>query len=213
MTQIAILDFDGTLADTRGIITATFQDVIREMGLPARTDGECAATIGLPLTEAFIRLFGASPAEAQRMTDTYRRIFTAQSATRRPEPFPHVIATLSELHRRGITVTIASSRSHASLSEYASLFGITDVVSLILGAEDVAHAKPAPDAVLLTLSRFGIAAADALVVGDTAFDIRMGRSAGARAVGVSYGNGSPEQLLDAGAEAVVDDFADILLHL
>ena len=60
-----------------------------------------------------------------------------------------------------------------------------------------------------TLSHFGLTADDAVVVGDTHFDILMGRNAGCTNIGVTYGNGSRQSLVEAGADDIVDDFADI----
>jgi phosphoglycolate phosphatase len=51
--KLIILDFDGTLADTRGLIVMTMQQTIQELGLESRTDDQCAAMIGLPLKQAY----------------------------------------------------------------------------------------------------------------------------------------------------------------
>ena len=61
MTQLVILDFDGTLADTQPIIIASIQATLKELHLPERTDAECKSIIGLPLAECFERLLTPSP--------------------------------------------------------------------------------------------------------------------------------------------------------
>ena len=71
-------------------------------------------------------------------------------------------------------------------------------------------AKPHPEPVLKTLRELGFKAAEAVVVGDTTFDIDMGRRAGATTVGVTYGNGTREQLEAHEADIVIDDFAQLL---
>ena len=68
--------------------------------------------------------------------------------------------------------------------------------------------KPNPEAVLKTLEAHGIPADEAIVVGDTVFDIDMGRNAGVKTCGVTYGNGSRESL--SNADWLIDDFGKLL---
>ena len=87
---------------------------------------------------------------------------------------------------------------------------LEEIFSYILGADDVVHAKPHPEPVLRTLKAFGCSPEEALVVGDMKYDIEMGRRAGTRTCGVTYGNGSPQDLKEAGADYLLDDFKEIL---
>ena len=88
-------------------------------------------------------------------------------------------------------------------------FKLDDVITLVVAAEDVRHAKPDAEPVLKTLKHYNLKPEDAVVVGDTHFDILMGRNAHCMTIGVTYGNGSRESLVEAGADAIVDDFAEI----
>jgi len=83
---------------------------------------------------------------------------------------------------------------------------IAEYISYVVGADDVKHAKPEPEPVLITLKAMGATADETLVVGDMPVDIMMGRKAGARTCGVTYGNASREQLEAAGADIIIDDF-------
>lgn len=186
---MVILDFDGTLADTAAVIIRTTQATISELGLPSRTDEQCAAMIGLRLVEIPSVLFPECSIDGDLYARTYRRLF-------------------HEFNIEGIILTIASSRSHASLAEYVESFGLSSLISYILGADDVSRGKPDPEPVKKTLERFGLNPEDAIVVGDTSFDIMMGRNAGTRTCGVTYGNGSRESLCDA--DWLIDDFGKLL---
>ena len=80
-TKLIILDFDGTLGDTRQNIVTTMQMTIKEMQLPERCEAECASTIGLPLARCFRTLFpGIQEELISRCTETYRRIFVAHGS-------------------------------------------------------------------------------------------------------------------------------------
>ena len=81
---------------------------------------------------------------------------------------------------------------------------------MIVSANDVEHHKPHPEPVLLILKQLGVHAGEALVVGDASYDIMMGRNAGCRTCGVTYGNQCAADLRAAGADYLVGDFAEIL---
>ena len=91
-------------------------------------------------------------------------------------------------------MSIASSRSHHSLALLVEDLGLSKYITYLIGADDVVNKKPAVEAVLATLAHFNVKAHETLVVGDTEFDILMGRNAGTHTCGVTYGNGSRESL-------------------
>ena len=208
---LIIFDFDGTLGDTRRNIVKTMQMTIAELHLSGRSEKECAATIGLPLAECFRTLFPDKQDELiTRCAETYRRIFNENLKNIRPEAFPGVVETLSVLHKKGFVLTIASSRSHNSLTELTLNMGIADYISYLLGADDVKEAKPKPEPVLKTLANMHYDAGETLVVGDMAVDIRMGANAGARTCGVTWGNGTRDELVQAGADYIIDSMEELI---
>jgi HAD superfamily hydrolase (TIGR01549 family) len=206
--KLIILDFDGTLGDTADLIIRTMQATIKELGLPSRTDKECGDMIGLRLIEIPHVLFPECGDISELYASTYRRLFHEFNTDGAVTLYPNVMETLMELKRRGKTLTIASSRSHASLAEYIENLGLSDIISYILGADDVKEGKPNPEAIFKTLERFDFDTDEAIMIGDTVFDINMGINAGVKTCGVTYGNGSRESLSDA--DWVIDDFGSLL---
>ena len=206
--KLIILDFDGTLGDTTSVILQTMQATIKELGLPARTDKECAAMIGLRLVEIPQVLFPESNLDGELYAETYRRLFFEFNTDGAVELYPNVIQTLRELKSRGYTLTIASSRGYSTLAEYVQNLGLSSIITYILGAGDVQEGKPHPEAIFKTLDKYGFTPDQALMVGDTIFDIQMGINAGTRTCGVTYGNGSRESL--SKADWLIDDFAQLL---
>lgn len=210
MIRLVIFDFDGTLGDTRRNIVTTMQMTIREMGLPPRTDTECASTIGLPLDGCFGALYPSENRQTiQHCAETYRRIFQENLQRMKPQVFPKVRETLTALKEQGLTLTIASSRWHKSLSELTHDLQIAEYISHLIGADDVVKAKPHPEPVLKTLSALGFKASETLVVGDMNVDILMGNNAGAKTCGVTYGNGTRRELVEAGADYLIDSFDEL----
>ena len=206
--KLIILDFDGTLGDTADLIIRTMQATIKELGLPSRTDKECGDMIGLRLIEIPHVLFPECGDISELYASTYRRLFHEFNTDGAVTLYPDVMETLMELKRRGKTLTIASSRSHASLAEYIENLGLSDIISYILGADDVKEGKPNPEAIFKTLERFDFDTDETIMIGDTVFDINMGINAGVKTCGVTYGNGSRESLSDA--DWVIDDFGSLL---
>lgn len=210
MTRLVILDFDGTLADTQPIIIASIQHTLRELHLPPRTDTECRTIIGLPLAQCFVTLCGVDNDTAERCADVYRRVFDELNTDGIVTLFPHVLDTIKSLHDRGLQLAICSSRGRPTLEGFVKTFHLENYVGMVVSANDVQQHKPHPEPVQKILAAFGIQPDEALVVGDASYDIMMGRNAGCHTVGVTYGNQSASELRSAGADYLVDDFAEIL---
>lgn len=208
--QLVIFDFDGTLGDTRSTIVATMQQTIAELHLSERSDEECAATIGLALKNCFRQLFPKlNDEEVERCAEVYRRIFEVNKLRYKPVLFPHVKETLMWLHENGIKMTVASSRTTFSLHDLLNGLDIANYFDYVLGAEDVTHSKPDPEPVLKTLEKMNVDAAQTLVVGDMAVDIMMGARAGCKTCGVTYGNGTEEDLAQSGAGFIINDISEL----
>lgn len=205
-----IFDFDGTLVDTAPLIVATMQTAIAELGLPGKTDDDCRATIGLRLEDIPAVLWPDVSCTGSVFASSYRRIFDRLKRPLGVKCFSGVIDTLKALYVRGYGMAIASSRSHASLEEYACTFGLTDIFAMLVGDNDVVHGKPAPEPVLAILERMVWKPEETLVVGDAPVDILMASAAGTASCGVTYGNSSHEALADAGATYLIDTFPEIL---
>lgn len=210
-TKIIIFDFDGTLADTRELIIRTNQEAMKAMHYPVRDVDDIRKTIGLPLEAGIRTLFPELPSEAlPEWCATYRRIFDVLKTRIVPVLFPHVKQTLASLHGKGYVLTVASSRHSSSLNDFLRNMGIDSLFHYVLGADNVTKAKPDPEPVLQTLRTLGYKADEALVVGDMPVDILMGSRAGARTVGVTYGNSGRSDLEAAGADYVLDQFSQLL---
>ena len=210
MIKLIILDFDGTLGDTRANIVTTMRRTLDRLGYAIPDEATIAATIGVPLEKGFEQMLpGISPADVALCAATYREIFEKCRHEMVPDLFPHVRETLEALKESGFILTVASSRSYGSLKQFLQDMGIAPYISYVLGANSVTHAKPHPEPVLKTMADLGYAPDETLVVGDMPVDILMGKGAGARTCAVTYGNASHEDLAAAGADFIIDDFSGL----
>ena len=209
--RLAIFDFDGTIADTREAIIVAKQETMRIHGLPVLDDAACASTIGYTAKAGFLRLYPDMADElANACTATYRRLFEEKKKAIPPKLFPGMMETLEALAARGITCTIATARNQVSCHEMLEGLGVKKYFSYILCGESTQNLKPHPEAVLKTLADLGCQPEEAVVIGDMPMDIGMGRGAGVRTCGVTYGNASRETLLEAGADFVIDQIGELL---
>ena len=207
--MLFILDFDGTMGDTQTLILNTMQKTIQALGLPPRTKAQCQKMIGLPLKQTFTHLIDMTDEMGDKCADTYRQIFEENNIPGVVPLFPNVIETLKKLHDEGHTLTIASSRARLSLMGFVNDLHLEPYISLVISCEDVTHAKPHPEMVEKTLEATGFTPSQAIVVGDAKYDIMMGKNAGCKTVGVTYGNGGRKEMEDAKADFVIDDFAQL----
>ena len=201
--RLIIFDFDGTLGDSQKLITDTMLATIERLNLPMRSREECARTIGLPLKECFSSIIPMTDEQAEECAKVYSEIFNVKNVPGVVKAFPGVVETLERLSSQGILMSIASSRSHRTLAKLMDELDLSKYITYLIAADDVVEKKPAAESVLKTLRHFNVEAHETLVVGDTEFDILMGRNAGTHTCGVTYGNGSKESLEAAKAEWIV----------
>ncbi len=207
--KAVVLDFDGTVADTRQSIIATVKQTLNKLQLPIPDDSDIQTVIGLPLRDTFVKAAKISDeALISQAITLYRELYNDICPTT-VKLFPHVAETLKTLHDNGIILSIASNKGKQSLAQLLELLKISQYITCVLGEQDVLNKKPAPDMVLQILEQINIKAEDTLVVGDTQYDILMGQNAGCPTCGVSYGNHTREMLQEQGANYLIDDFSQL----
>ena len=207
-TKAILFDFDGTIADTAEGIVTTMKETFKEMSLPIPADNEMLATIGIPLYNALKMLNNLDDAEAQRATETYDRLFPKFEATV-VKIFPGVKDTLQWLAAQGYRLAIVTSRNLESLDMIMDRHGINQYFETKITASDKLTPKPAPDMVNALLERMHLRKDEAVVVGDTTFDIDMGNNAGCRTVAVTYGNHPKEKLIESKPAFMIDSFSTL----
>lgn len=204
-----IFDFDGTLADTSQLIVATMQKSIQDYGLPFRNETQIKATIGVRLEEIPSILWPSFSGLGEQFGAIYRKNFEDLKNKIPVTLFTGVKDTLSEFKKKGYNLAIATSRSNRSVGELTQQLGIRDYFNYLLGGNDVAQGKPHPESIYKILYETGWDPEESIMVGDMGVDILMGRNAGIKTCGVTYGNGKEIELKEAGADYIVSDFSNL----
>ena len=211
MLKLVLFDVDGTLLDSQNIIVAAQRRAFAAVGLPAPSRAESLSIVGLSLREAFTVLVGPDgPIEA--LANSYKNAFNDLRADpSRDAPFfpgaREIVATLAA--RDDVLLGVATGKSRRGVAHLIERAGWHGILSTIQTADDN-PSKPAPDMVLKALAETGVEAAEAVLIGDTSFDMLMAREAGIGAIGVDWGYHPATALQAAGAQAIAGDFGDVL---
>ncbi|MDX2677977.1 MULTISPECIES: HAD family hydrolase [Streptomyces] len=212
MTRAAVFDVDGTLVDTNHLHVTTWWEAFRQAGHRVPMHAVHRA-VGLGSDDLIAHLLGdeRDQDEDSELSAAHKALY-GQYFDRLP-PLPDVGPLLRRLRDDGWTVVLATSASGGELSALRRAIDADDAIAATASADDVTEGKPAPEPVRHALELAGAPAESAVFVGDTVWDMRAGRRAGVRCVGVLSGGIPRADLLDAGAEAVYDDPADLLASL
>lgn len=207
-----IFDFDGTLVDSRRRIFAAADHAFSEFGPQRPTNEAVLRTIGLKPTDMMARLLPAEPqSRREEIAGRYRArsLEISRSGLESEDPFPGADALLNRLFERGIPAGIATGKSKEGLAASLERLGWSDLFRATRTADD-GPGKPDPEILQLVLRDLRVDASQSAYVGDTVFDMHMALAAGVRALGVAWGYHRSEELLSAGADAIIENFDQVL---
>jgi phosphoglycolate phosphatase len=196
--QLVVFDWDGTLMDSEARIVTCIQAAARDAGIAEPSREAARDIIGLGLAEAIARLFpGESSAALERLVERYRHHWLGEDLA--PAPlFSGAREVLDALEQAGYLLAVATGKSRRGLDRVLEETGLGGRF-VTTRCADEAFSKPHPQMLIDILERVGVGAQDALVVGDTEYDMQMAANAKAHAVGVSHGVHPPERLRRHGA--------------
>jgi HAD superfamily hydrolase (TIGR01509 family) len=203
----ALLDVDGTLIDSNAAharawveafaeheVKATFEQVVRLIGMGG--DKLVPAVTGIDDAKWTKRL------GERKNALFFERHFDGIAV------FPQVRALLERMKAAGLTLVVATSAKDEELEKFLALAGVADLIEAQATKDYAKRSKPDPDIIGAALERAGVPSGDALLLGDTPYDIEAARAAGVGTVAVNSGGWRDHEL--AGAVAIYRDAADLL---
>lgn len=208
--MLFIFDWDGTLSDSKGKITRAMQLAAQDMGWQPLADHLIHDIIGLGLPEAIHRLYPAVDLlDRQRLRDAYAIHFLALDELKPSDFFPGVVNTLHQLKSAGHTLTVATGKSRKGLDRILGVLGLADFFHATRCADETAS-KPDPLMLAQLLEEFQASVSDAVMIGDTEYDMEMARRIGMSRIAVSYGAHHIDRLYPYEPELCVDRFDQLL---
>jgi HAD superfamily hydrolase (TIGR01509 family) len=206
---VVAFDFDGTLVDSAGCISASLERALVECGCACDLS-DVRSQIGLPLHSIIRHISAGIPdAHIEPVIAAYRRYYT-NLESELIVLFPGARETVEELHRRGVQLAIATNKLSRRAEVTLERLGIAGFFTAVIGSEQVEQPKPHPDIMLRVLMLTGHRPTSALMVGDTVWDLEMAARAGAAACAVTWGNQDVARLEAANPTHVIDRFPDLL---
>ena len=189
-----IFDFDGTLADSYGAIAASVNHVRAHHGLKAMTVDEVKRFVG---RGPDYLLTHTVPGGDLAADVTCYRAHHPSVLIEGTRLLPGAMEVIETLHRAGKRLGLCSNKPRVFSQQLLRHFGIADRFSVVLGVEDVARPKPAPDMLLAAIARLNVPREHVLYVGDMTVDIETGRAAGVTVWAVTTGIQTAAQLSTA----------------
>ena len=206
MSRLVVFDCDGTLVDGQAAICETMELAFRNTGLAAPERNKVRRIDGLSLPFALRELApDATDDERHAVVEAYKagyRELRLSGALREPL-YAGIAALIDELDAEGRLLGVATGKSDRGLHACLDTHGIKHRF-VSLQTADRHPSKPQPAMLEAALGDAGVAPADAVMIGDTSFDMELAQAAGVRAIGVAWGYHEPRELLDAGASAVAE---------
>ena len=211
--KLIIWDFDGTLADTRPIIEAGMDHALRGLGLPTTVRAEWLKYVGLPVEDGINRTFGPLGLSLETVLPVYRSYPHADNE-HLITGFEGMTELLMELKALGMPMAVASSKRGGPLRRQIIALGWEGLFNPIVTPDEVKLGKPDPESLAICLAAHGLRPEDAVMVGDTPFDLDMAQRAQVPSIGVGHGFYGQEALEAWNPLAYASDTAalrDILL--
>lgn len=207
--MLYIFDWDGTISDSAAKIVRCMQVAAQRAGVEPQTDDGIRNIIGLGMPEALQVLYPDLDGEVkERIRLEYSRYFKEEDAT--PSPFfEGALETMEHLRDQGYLLGVATGKSRKGLDRVLKRLGLSDFFHISRCADETAS-KPHPRMLLEILDELKVKGADAVMVGDTEYDMAMARSAGMPRIAVSYGAHHIERLQKWEPVLCVDRFPAIL---
>jgi phosphoglycolate phosphatase len=191
--DLLVFDWDGTLMDSHARIVACMQGAAYDVAAAPLADESVRNIIGLGLGEAIKALYPeADAAFIERFTAAYRERFLGDGEA--PQTmFEGAHDVLDDLERAGYLLAVATGKGRAGLDRVLAQAGLEGRFHVTRCADET-FSKPHPAMLEQILDYTGMAPAQALMIGDTTYDLEMAHNAGVDALGVSYGAHPPEAL-------------------
>lgn len=214
--KIAVFDLDGTLSDSIASIKYCADRALAICGLGPFPEADYKYFVGDGAANLIKRALAASGDEALVHFDevfaAYKKYF-AVDCMYQVKPYDGILELLAALKEKGLRLAVLSNKPHLqTIDVIETLFG-KDCFDVILGQQDGIPIKPDPSGVFEIMKKLKVSPNEVLYLGDTATDMKTGKSAGAYTIGVLWGFRERKELEDAEADAIISHPLEALQYL
>lgn len=205
MIKAVLFDLDGTLIDTNELIIRTFKHTFKEHLNIEVPESEIVMHFGEPLIETLSRY---DKDNAHVLIEAYRG-FNESIHDEFTKEIAGAKDTITELKSLGIKVGVVTSKRRPIAERGLNLFNLKRYMDVIITPEDTTKHKPEPEPIYKACELLGIKASEALMVGDSHFDIQCGKNAGSKTCVVKYTVLPLEKIMEYNPEYAIDEIREI----
>jgi len=204
-----LFDFDGTIMDTNNVILQSWQHTFRTLEGKERPEEEILGTFGEPLHVTMKKFLPHIPLEEG--VKTYRS-YHYEKFTDLIEVFPGILELLAELKARGYKLGIVTSRLRHTTEIGLDKYHMGQYFDAVVTADDTDKHKPDPEPVNMALEKLGSKPEEAIMIGDSMFDVLCAKNAGVKAAIVSWALAVSEEDLNGenAPDFVLENAEDLL---
>lgn len=213
LIECCLFDLDGTLLSTLDTIRYHLNNTLKKFGLRTISTEECARFIGngarLLVKRSVSKSGTCDAALIESVLSDYNSAYNSDPIPH-TEPYPGISDLVDRLYSKGIKLGVVTNKPQPTAIQLVEHF-FKDRFDIVLGGREGAILKPDPTDALMALDVLGSVPSETAFIGDTSVDVETGRNMNARlCVGVSWGFREREELVSAGADAVVDNADELL---
>lgn len=209
MFTTVLFDFDGTVFDTGEGITKSVQYALKKQGIDADIS-ELGYFVGPPLFDSFKNGFNMTDEQAAQAVVDYRERYKPIGLYE-CRIYDGIDELLKQLKSMGCKLGIATAKPLHMAETLLKYGNVYDYFDVYCGSPENVHGRTKPEIITEALEKLGVTDKDSVImIGDTKFDILGAHDVGVKAIGVSYGYGSREELETAKADYIVDSVPEIL---
>ncbi len=206
--DLLVFDWDGTIADSLGLIVRSVRHAIGQHAMPEKNDQEIKDIVGLGLEQAMESLYpGIANTDRDALAASYREYY-AKVCRSEIVLFPQVEKTLQLLRARGHSMAVATGKSRRGLDRALKDTGLQEYFNYSRCADET-FSKPHPQMLEDIMDRYMIAHENVLMIGDSEYDLLMAKNAGVASVAVSYGAQNREFLLKFEPLTCLSSFSEL----
>lgn len=205
--KAVMFDFDGTLANTNPLIIKCFQHTYRVLKNEYISPEDIEKYFGEPLGTSMAWRFGENKRE--EAMDIYRS-FHAGRFDKLIEPFPGMDGAVKDLKKAGFLTALVTSRLKETTITGVEGFGLLEWFDCITTVDKLTKHKPDPEAILVTLEDLGVGPEEAVMIGDSKYDILCAKNAGCRSILVDWSVTGPEERAELSPDFVAKDAKHLL---
>lgn len=205
-----IFDLDGTLVDTLEDLAGAMNWGLEQLGQPTHSLDECRQMIGNGVSKFAERALSADKQHLHgELLDKMKKRYK-EKCTDKTRVYDGLADTIDKLQKAGVRLAVVTNKNADDARNVVEHYFGVGTFEVIIGVEGDKWIKPDPAGTHEIVRRMGLSKKDFMLVGDSDVDIATAINAGVKPVGVTWGFRSREQLIEAGAETIIDTPSEIL---